>query len=111
MIIRSNYLSDQAETQPTHNIIKHTNPEIKPKAHRGKVVFSPLRQCSSLKFVCNDLNLLSSMKEMLYEVRCLKSNEAMILALAGQFKECSMKEIKHFFHTTFLSRENMSPTN
>ena len=26
------------------------------------------------------------MKEMLYEVRCLKSNEDMILALAGQFK-------------------------
>ena len=25
------------------------------------------------------------MKEMLYEVRCLKSNEDMILALAGQF--------------------------
>ena len=37
------------------------------------------------------------MKEMLYEVWCLKSNEDMILALAG--------------HTTFLSRENMSPTN
>ena len=26
------------------------------------------------------------MKEMLYEVRCLKSNEDMILVLAGQFK-------------------------
>ena len=25
------------------------------------------------------------MKEMLYEVQCLKSNEDMILALAGQF--------------------------
>ena len=31
----------------------------------------------------------SSMKEMLYEVRCLKSNEDMILALAGQFKQLS----------------------
>ena len=29
------------------------------------------------------------MKEMLYEVRCLKSNEDMILALAGQFKPLS----------------------
>ena len=29
------------------------------------------------------------MKEMLYTVRCLKSNEDMILALAGQFKELS----------------------
>ena len=27
------------------------------------------------------------MKEMLYEVQCLKSNEDMILALAGQFKQ------------------------
>ena len=30
------------------------------------------------------------MKEMLYEVRCLKSKEDMILALAGQFKQCLM---------------------
>ena len=29
------------------------------------------------------------MKEMLYAVRCLKSNEDMILALAGQFKQSS----------------------
>ena len=29
------------------------------------------------------------LKEMLYEVRCLKSNKDMILALAGQFKQLS----------------------
>ena len=29
------------------------------------------------------------MKEMLYAVRCLKSNEDIILALAGQFKQLS----------------------
>ena len=29
------------------------------------------------------------MKEMLYEVRCLKSNEHMILTLDGQFKQLS----------------------
>ena len=29
------------------------------------------------------------MKEALYEVRCLKSTEDMILALAGQFKQLS----------------------
>ena len=29
------------------------------------------------------------MKEMLWEVRCLKSNEDMIFALAGQFKQLS----------------------
>ena len=29
------------------------------------------------------------MKEVLYEVRCLKSTEDMILALAGQFKQFS----------------------
>ena len=33
--------------------------------------------------------IIYSMKEMLYEVRCLKSNEDMILALAGQFKRLS----------------------
>ena len=36
------------------------------------------------------------MKEMLYEVRCLKSNEDMILALAGQFKQLS-HEPENFF--------------
>ena len=30
-----------------------------------------------------------TLKEMLYEVRCLKSNEDMIRALAGQFKQLS----------------------
>ena len=30
---------------------------------------------------------LAYVKEMLYAVRCLKSNEDMILALAGQFKQ------------------------
>ena len=30
------------------------------------------------------------MKEVLYEVRCLKSTEDMILALAGQFNNCLM---------------------
>ena len=29
------------------------------------------------------------MKEVLYEVRCLKSTEDMILALAGQYKQLS----------------------
>ena len=31
----------------------------------------------------------SHMKGMLYEVRCLKSNEDTILAVAGQFKQLS----------------------
>ena len=35
------------------------------------------------------LHSLYRMKEVLYEVRCLKSNEDMILALAGQFKQLS----------------------
>ena len=42
------------------------------------------------------------MKEMLHAVRCLKSNEDVILALARQSKQLSHE---------FLSRENMSPTN
>ena len=32
---------------------------------------------------------ICTMKEVLYEVRCLKSTEDMILALAGQFKQLS----------------------
>ena len=35
-------------------------------------------------------NCTSNMKEMLYAVRRLKSNEDMILALAGQFKQLSL---------------------
>jgi len=38
------------------------------------------------------------MKEVLYEVRCLKSTEDMILALAGQFKQLS----HDFKHRKFL---------
>ena len=38
------------------------------------------------------------MKEMLYAVRCLKSNEDMILALAGQFKQLS-HEPEKFLNT------------
>ena len=34
------------------------------------------------------------MKDMLYEVRCLKSNEDMILALAGQFKQLLKQLLK-----------------
>ena len=33
------------------------------------------------------------MKEVLYEVRCLKSTEDMILALAGQFKQLSHEQL------------------
>ena len=35
-------------------------------------------------------NKVSIMKEVLYEVRCLKSTEDMILALAGQLKQLSV---------------------
>ena len=34
------------------------------------------------------------MKEVLYEVRCLKSNEDMILTLSGQFKQLSQEPEK-----------------
>ena len=36
------------------------------------------------------------MKDVLYEVRCLKSNEDMIFALTGQFKQLS-HEPEEFF--------------
>ena len=37
------------------------------------------------------------MKEMLYAVRCLKSNEDMILAIAGQFKQLSHEPEKYIY--------------
>ena len=40
-------------------------------------------------FRCVISKYIISMKEVLYEVRCLKSTEDMILALAGQFKQLS----------------------
>ena len=35
------------------------------------------------------------MKEMLYEVRCLKSNEDIILALAGQYLSNCLMDLKN----------------
>ena len=47
--------------------------------------------CSKILInVLHNLNLNSSMKDVLYEVRCLKSNEDMILALTGQLSNCLM---------------------
>ena len=40
-------------------------------------------------FAGNGIEQLINLKEVLYEVRCLKSTEDMILALAGQFKQLS----------------------
>ena len=42
------------------------------------------------------MNNNNDMKEVLYEVRCLKSTEDMILALAGQFKQLSHESEKFF---------------
>ena len=42
------------------------------------------------------------MKEMLYEVRCLKSNEDMILALAGQFKQSYLHLIFQFYYAEVI---------
>ena len=41
------------------------------------------------KYCIEDPTGRRHMKEMLYAVRCWKSNEDMILALAGQFKQLS----------------------
>ena len=35
------------------------------------------------------IDIIQSYERMLYAVRCLKSNEDMILALAGQFRQLS----------------------
>ena len=51
------------------------------------------RTDNTVSRLCNRKNAkmctLAGMKELLYEVRCLKSNGDMILALAGQFKQLS----------------------
>ena len=44
---------------------------------------------SFLHAICTVVQENNYLKEMLYAVRCLKSNEDMILALAGQFKQLS----------------------
>ena len=43
------------------------------------------------------------MKEVLYEVRCLKSNEDMILALAGQLRKTKLE-----FHQDKIPAKNLS---
>ena len=47
-------------------------------------------------------NYMIFMKDVLYEVRCLKSNEDMILALTGQFKQLSREPEKFFRFTRQL---------
>ena len=74
-----------------------------------KIILKPLRKCSKylisytkphneesssntgrwLKTCLSLTNIDVNMKEILYAVRCLKSNEDMILALAGQIKQLS----------------------
>jgi len=59
--------------------------------------FGPVLRVKTV--VCSPITLLGNtvelrMKEVLYEVRCLKSNEDMILALAGQFKQLSREPEK-----------------
>ena len=49
------------------------------------------------------------MKEMLYEVRCLKSSEDMILALAGQVKQMSHEPEKFRDSTGFEPMTSAMP--
>ena len=51
---------------------------------------------------------ICTMKEVLYEVRCLKSTEDMILALAGQFKQLS-HEPEFFRFMRQLSQRDSNP--
>ena len=48
----------------------------------------------SLLNINNDVTENKIVKEVLYEVRCLKSTEDMILALARQFKQLSLEPEK-----------------
>ena len=65
------------------------------KSRNPCVLLTCLKPCSFYHFALF-FNIASGsvinmyiMKEVLYEVRCLKSTEHMILALAGQFKQLS----------------------
>ena len=49
----------------------------------------PSNKTSHWRYAILTFPTVDIMKEMFYEVRCLKSNEDMILALAGQFKQLS----------------------
>ena len=42
----------------------------------------------------NFVHMISYYERCVYEVRCLKSNEDMILALTGQFKQLSHEPVK-----------------
>ena len=53
-----------------------------------KTTFPIVKKLSGV-YVRGQPKCICYMKEMLYAVRCLKSNEDMILALAGQFKQLS----------------------
>ena len=56
-------------------------------------MYDAQKPCKSTH-ICNVSSFMSAsttmiLKDVLYEVRCLKSNEDMILALTGQFKQLS----------------------
>ena len=61
------------------------------KSHSGEQV-NLLGSCFPVKGM--------SYERMLYAMRCLKSNEDMILALAGQFKQLSHEPEKFKGHST-----------
>ena len=81
---------------------------ITPKTHiiniqPASVIFN--RHCKMMtgtSIIMN--NWVQNMKDVLYEMRCLKSKEDMILALTGEFKQMSHEP-------SYNTRENMSPTN
>ena len=58
------------------------------KSHSGEQV-NLLGSCFPVKGMSYERNVV------LYAVRCLKSNEDMILTLAGQFKQLSISKQKH----------------
>ena len=56
----------------------------------NKELFTQILSCSTMHENTKKTGkIIYSMKEMLYEVRYLKSSEDMILALTGQFKQLS----------------------
>ena len=69
----------------TDHITSCKGRELLWNVHKLKAYKTTVFHC----WICTFLTFERNVKEMLYAVRCLKSNEDMILALAGQFKQLS----------------------
>ena len=78
-----------------HKKSGHLQPHFYSKARADDLSLSPLLVCSEKGLTMESyLCKIFIVKEVLYEVRCFKSTEDMILALTGQFTQLSLEPEK-----------------